>query len=148
MHRYGNIAIGSRSHLAGESIATRSFFRTVLMKGFHFLVSMLCTSKIADTQCGFKLFSSEAAKILFQNLHSTGWAFDIELIYIAEKLDIPMYEMAVNWREVEGSKLIRSKIDIITTSATMARDIICIWLAYSLRVWRVPTLPSSPSDEL
>ena len=108
------------------------------MKGFHLLVTAFCTSKIADTQCGFKLFTSNAAKILFSNLHLYGWAFDIELIYMSEKLAIPMFEVQVNWKEIEGSKLIRNQMDVVITSATMARDIICVFLAYSFGIWKLP----------
>lgn len=46
-------------------------------------------------------------------------------------------EVAVNWREVPGSKLIRSKLDIITTSATMLRDMMCVRLCYLMGVWTV-----------
>ena len=81
------------------------------------------------------LLFSGAAKALFSNLHLFGWAFDIELIYMAERLRIPIVEMPVTWREVDGSKLIRNKLDIITTSLTMARDIICVWVAYNCGVW-------------
>lgn len=63
------------------------------MHGFHMLVMLLCTRNIKDTQCGFKLFTKEAAKILFQSLHIERWAFDIELIFIAEQLNIPMTEV-------------------------------------------------------
>jgi dolichyl-phosphate beta-glucosyltransferase len=74
------------------SIATRAFYRTVLMHGFHMLVMLLCTRNIKDTQCGFKLFTQDTAKVLFQSLHIERWAFDIELIFIAEQLSIPMTE--------------------------------------------------------
>lgn len=43
----------------------------------------------------------------------------------------------MNWREVEGSKLIRSKLDIVTTSATMLRDMLCVKVLYVLGVWKV-----------
>jgi dolichyl-phosphate beta-glucosyltransferase len=117
------------------------------MKGFHWLVMLLCTRQVQDTQCGFKLFTSETAKILFQNLHLYRWAFDIELIYQAEALGIPMREVAVNWREVEGSKLIRRKIDVITTSLTMARDMLCVRLAYVLGLWKLPSQVVQPGGE-
>lgn len=65
------------------------------MKGFHFLVTILCTKNIQDTQCGFKLFTNKAAKILFHNLHLRRWAFDIELIYQAEALGIRMKEVSL-----------------------------------------------------
>ena len=96
---------------------------------------------------------SGAAKALFSNLHLFGWAFDIELIYMAERLHIPIVEMPVTWKEVDGSKLIRNKLDIITTSLTMARDIVCVWVAYNSGVWtftqpRKALVAAAGGDEL
>ena len=59
------VAIGSRAHLEKLSVATRELHRTILMHGFHVLVCILCSNKIQDTQCGFKLFTRKAASILF-----------------------------------------------------------------------------------
>lgn len=130
------VAIGSRAHLEGKSIATRAFYRTILMRGFHLLVMLLCTRNIKDTQCGFKLFTRKAAQILFNNLHLQTWAFDIELIYVAEMLGIPLTEVAVNWTEIEGSKLIQTKLDVVKTSLNMARDMLCVRLAYLFGIWK------------
>ncbi|XP_025945737.1 dolichyl-phosphate beta-glucosyltransferase isoform X3 [Apteryx rowi] len=63
------ISCGSRAHLEKESIAKRSYFRTLLMYGFHFLVWFLCVKEIRDTQCGFKLLTREAAAQTFSTLH-------------------------------------------------------------------------------
>lgn len=131
------IAIGSRAHLSKNSVATRAWHRTILMYGFHALVRIFCSAKVKDTQCGFKLFSRDAAKVVFASLHLERWAFDVELIYVAESLKIPIIELPVHWHEVDGSKLIQSKIDIITTSLTMARDMFCVRLAYLLGIWKV-----------
>jgi hypothetical protein len=54
---------------------------------------MLVTAHVQDTQCGFKLFTRSAAKTLFGNLHLYRWAFDTELIYLAEFLHIPIQEV-------------------------------------------------------
>ena len=56
-------------------------------------MTILCTRNIKDTQCGFKLFTRKAAQTLFGSLHLERWAFDIELIYVAELLDIPLTEV-------------------------------------------------------
>jgi dolichyl-phosphate beta-glucosyltransferase len=136
------IVVGSRAHLAKESMAKRAWYRTILMKGFHLLVMLFATQNVQDTQCGFKLFTKEAARLVFPAMHTRRWAFDIEMIVIAESLGIPIKEVPVNWREVEGSKLIVTKLDIITTSLTMARDIIAIRLAYLLGFWELPLLPN------
>ena len=70
--------------MAGESVATRSLLRTILMKGFHLLVMILISKNIEDTQCGFKLFTRETARALFQRLHLERWSFDVELVVLAE----------------------------------------------------------------
>jgi len=56
-----------------DAVATRSFFRTVLMYGFHFLVWFFTVRGIRDTQCGFKLFSRSAARMTFPSLHIERW---------------------------------------------------------------------------
>ncbi|XP_019508718.1 PREDICTED: dolichyl-phosphate beta-glucosyltransferase isoform X2 [Hipposideros armiger] len=100
------IACGSRAHLKEESIAQRSYFRTLLMYGFHFLVWFLCVKGIKDTQCGFKLLTREAASRTFSSLHIERWAFDVELLYIAQFFKIPIAEIAVNWTEIEGEYIV------------------------------------------
>lgn len=64
---------GSRAHLENESCASRSKIRTVLMHSFHFFVKTLCSPRIEDTQCGFKLFTRPAVVMLFTNLHLRRW---------------------------------------------------------------------------
>ncbi|CAL1292872.1 unnamed protein product [Larinioides sclopetarius] len=98
------VVIGSRAHLDKEAIASRSLFRTILMYAFHFMVWLLAVRTVQDTQYGFKMFTREAASSLFYVLHVERWAFDVELLYIAEKKKIPVKEVAVNWTEIEGSK--------------------------------------------
>ncbi len=91
------IVFGSRAHLVNESKAQRSKARTLLMNAFHFFVKTLCSSRIHDTQCGFKLFTKNAALSLFQNLHLDRWAFDTELVVIAENVGINIAEVGVEW---------------------------------------------------
>lgn len=99
------ISIGSRAHLEEESTAQRSFFRTILMHGFHTLVWLFAVKGIKDTQCGFKLMTRSAAKRIFSLMHVERWAFDVELLFIAQFYKMPIDELAVNWQEIEGSKI-------------------------------------------
>ncbi|ERE88908.1 dolichyl-phosphatebeta-glucosyltransferase-like protein [Cricetulus griseus] len=126
------IACGSRAHLEKESIAQRSYFRTLLMYGFHFLVWFLCVKGIRDTQCGFKLLTREAAAQTFSSLHIERWAFDVELLYIAQFLKIPIAEVAVNWTEIEGSKLVP-----FWSWLQMGKDLLFIRLRYLMGAWRI-----------
>ncbi|MEE6472433.1 hypothetical protein FKM82_009605 [Ascaphus truei] len=128
------ISCGSRAHLEQDSIAQRSMFRTFLMYGFHFLVWFLCVRGVKDTQCGFKLFTREAALRTFSALHIDRWAFDVELLYIAQCLNIPVAEVAVNWTEIEGSKLVP-----FWSWLQMGRDLLFIRLRYLTGVWKLDT---------
>jgi dolichyl-phosphate beta-glucosyltransferase len=74
-------------------VASRAFYRTVLMYGFHLLVVLLVSGNVRDTQCGFKLFNRATARILFALMHLDRWSFDVELIYLAEALEIPLIEV-------------------------------------------------------
>jgi len=126
------IACGSRAHLEKDSVAQRSMFRTFLMYGFHFLVWFFCVRGIKDTQCGFKLFTREAALKTFSSLHVERWAFDVELLYIAQCFKIPIAEVAVNWTEIEGSKLVP-----FWSWLQMGRDLIFIRLRYITGAWKL-----------
>lgn len=134
---YLGFIVGSRAHLEKNSKVSRAFYRTILMYGFHFLVTLLCTKNVKDTQCGFKLFTRKASYILFNRQHLDGWVFDIEIIYLAEYFNIPIKEVYVEWKEIDGSKLIQSKYDVIKTSIIMARDMLCVNIAYMLRLWNI-----------
>ncbi|KAH8409556.1 hypothetical protein KR222_008406, partial [Zaprionus bogoriensis] len=130
--RHDGIAVGSRAHLEDESIATRSFLRTVLMHGFHTLVWIFAVRTIRDTQCGFKLFTRATARKLFSSLHVQRWAFDVELLYLAERLQLPMSEIAVRWTEIDGSKL-----SPFWSWLQMGIDLFMIWLRYMVGAWRI-----------
>ncbi|KAL6055005.1 dolichyl-phosphate beta-glucosyltransferase [Balamuthia mandrillaris] len=124
------IAVGSRDHLKDDAVAKRSPLRNLLMHGFHMFV-LMCVRGIKDTQCGFKLFTRKAAFSVAPSLHIERWAFDVELLYIAQQKKIPIVEVAVNWQEIAGSTL-----EPLTASIQMARDIFRIRLFYALGVWK------------
>mmetsp|Transcript_13435 Transcript_13435/g.17426 ORF Transcript_13435/g.17426 Transcript_13435/m.17426 type:complete len:332 (-) Transcript_13435:43-1038(-) len=125
------IVVGSRAYLMEESLAERSLLRSFLMHGFHFLVDLLCVKGINDTQCGFKLFSRKAAQFVFTNQHIQRWAFDCELLYLANSAGIPVKEEAVKWKEVEGTKL-----NVAIASLQMLRDLVLIRVCYATGIWK------------
>lgn len=126
------IVCGSRAHLEQEAIASRSYFRTFLMYGFHFLVWLFAVRSLRDTQCGFKLLTRQAAKICFASMHVERWAFDVELLYIAERLKFSLSEVAVNWTEIEGSKIVP-----VWSWLQMGKDLFLIWLRYRIGAWKL-----------
>lgn len=130
------IVIGSRAHLEDDAIATRSFFRTILMHGFHLLVWLFAVRGVRDTQCGFKLFTRRSARTLFETMHVERWAFDVELLYIAQALRMPIREIAVNWTEIDGSK-----VTPFWSWLQMGRDLFVIWFRYTIGAWSLQKKP-------
>ncbi|KDP44960.1 hypothetical protein JCGZ_01460 [Jatropha curcas] len=98
-------AFGSRAHLEEKALATRKWYRNVLMKGFHLVVLLSAGPGIRDTQCGFKMFTRAAARSLFTNIRLKRWCFDVEVVYLCKRFGIPMLEISVNWSEIPGSKV-------------------------------------------
>lgn len=87
---------------------------------------------LKDTQCGFKLLTRQAARRCFRSLHVTRWAFDVELLYIAEQLGVGLVEVAVRWTEIDGSKLIP-----FWSWLQMGSDLVLIWLRYFVGAWKL-----------
>lgn len=92
---------------------------------------MLLGIKSMDTQCGFKLFTKDAAHLLFKTLHIERFAFDAELFFLSNRFGVGTAEVGVEWRDVDGSKL-----SIVDASINMFRDVLMIRLYYSLGLWR------------
>lgn len=126
------IVVGSRAHMQSDAVARRSLLRNVLMWGFHLAVRLVGVRGIRDTQCGFKLFARSSMAALFPTVHVERWAFDVEVLFLAQQLGIPLAEVAVNWTEVDGSKL-----DPLWATLEMLRDLLRIRIAYATGYWGV-----------
>lgn len=109
------------------------------MYGFHTVLRIFGVSHVRDTQCGFKLFTRAAARQLFPSQHLPTWIFDVELLLLAKELSIPVAEVPVDWHEVPGSKL-----NVITASVQMLRDLFVIRANHLLGRWKaVPNKPKA-----
>ena len=104
--------------------------RRFLAWGMHTLVRFVLRNNINDTQCGFKIFTRDAAKLVFPTQHLERWAFDIEVLLLCGAKRIPVSEVPVNWTEIDGSHL-----NVVDATIQMARDMILIKLLYTLRAW-------------
>ncbi|CAN6442594.1 unnamed protein product [Victoria cruziana] len=125
------VAFGSRAHLEKQALATRKWYRNFLMKGFHLLVLLTAGSGVRDTQCGFKMFTRAAAQKLFTNMRLRRWCFDVELVYLSERLTIPITEISVSWTEIPGSKVRMSSI------IHMLFELMLIRIGYGLGFWKI-----------
>ena len=66
-------------------------------------ITMLAVAGISDTQCGFKGFTKQAAKTIFDRTVITNWGIDIEILAIADQHDMKIAEIALpDWKDPKG----------------------------------------------
>jgi len=99
------VVIGSRKATGQNVHRERSLFRGLMGSIFYRVTNLLAVPGVADTQCGFKLFARSAAERIFPLLREAGWAFDVELLFLAQKFGMTIEEVPVNWSAVGGSKV-------------------------------------------
>jgi len=98
-----DIAIGSRA--LAQSKVKKRIDRKVLGIIGNFMIQTFLLKGIKDTQCGFKLFKKEPAKKLFSLQKNTGFGFDFEILFLANKLGYKIKEIPIIWAHVGGSKV-------------------------------------------
>jgi dolichyl-phosphate beta-glucosyltransferase len=99
------VAIGSRA-LQEELVRRKQpFYRRLLGKTGNLLVRLLAVRGIRDTQCGFKLFRGDVALELFRQARIDGFAYDIEILYLAQQRGLPIAEVPVLWFNSPESKV-------------------------------------------
>ena len=92
-----DMVIGSRDHPEAKILKRQSWGREKMGKIFNLIVRILFHLPYRDTQCGFKGFRREVAYILFRNLKTMGFAFDVEIILKARTLGFKIKELGVTW---------------------------------------------------
>ena len=117
---------GSRNH--PQSKLKFRYYRKITGYIFRFFVFLFIDKNISDTQCGFKLYNKKYAKDIFTKLRTSGYAHDIELIYLLKLKKIKIIELPLKWIHMD-----RGKVNILTEPIKMIIDIILIKLRYSFK---------------
>ena len=114
-----DVAFGSRA-LAYEQIQVhQSKVREFIGRTFNFLMQIVTGLEFRDTQCGFKAFRRAAVRPVFTRQLIDGFGFDVEALYIANKLGFRLKEVAVQWSHCDGTKVsmlggLRTFADLLT----------------------------------
>ncbi len=115
-----DIVIGSRN-LKASSVSNRPLGRKITSKSFNLITRMMGLTKVKDSQCGFKAYRKSAARIIADQQKTIGFGFDVEHLYIANKLGYRVAEVPVNWRHDNNSTL-----SLLSDSFAMLVDLIRI----------------------
>jgi dolichyl-phosphate beta-glucosyltransferase len=100
-----DIAIGSRGLGESDIRVRQPWYRERMGKIFNLLVRFFTLKGVKDTQCGFKLFKGDVARNLFRKSLIKGFAFDVEILFLAQKAGFKIKEVPVRWFNSPGSKV-------------------------------------------
>ncbi len=114
-----DVAIGSRAAISSETKVKTRWYRKYIGRSFNLFVNLLLLPSVADSQCGFKMFTARSARFLFENQQSDGFSFDVEILFIARQVGITVKEVPINWTNVPGSK-----VNLVVDSLKMLRDLV------------------------
>jgi dolichyl-phosphate beta-glucosyltransferase len=115
------IAFGSRAidrSLIGQHQPWR---REQAGRMFNLLVRVATGLPFWDTQCGFKAFRLDVCRPIIEAARIDGFAFDVELLYLAQRAGLRIREIPVRWNHAEGSK-----VRFVHDSLRMLREVIAL----------------------
>lgn len=114
-----NVLIGNRQHEASRITRAQGWVRRTMGQLFNRILRALAMAPFADTQCGFKAFRQAAAVDIFSRQRIDGFAFDVEVLLLAQQSGFRVGDMPVEWINSPDSK-----VHIIRDSLRMLRDAI------------------------
>jgi dolichyl-phosphate beta-glucosyltransferase len=121
-----DLAIGSRIQTTGKDLrGTQPFYRRILGKMFTFAREFLVRG-IKDSQTGFKMFSHDVAVDLFSRQKIENIIFDVEILYMAKKLNYKIAEIPVEWNYGGETRMHVTLKNAVMTLSSLAR----IWFSH------------------
>ena len=99
-----DVVIGSREATGARRIG-EPLGRRFMGRVFNVFTRLMATPGIADTQCGFKVFTAQAANTLFPLQTLDGFAFDAEVLFLARKRGLNVAEVGIDWHYRSESKV-------------------------------------------
>jgi putative flippase GtrA len=106
---HSDIAIGTR--LARSSRVVRGPRREFISRGYNLILRGVLSAGFSDAQCGFKAIRSDVARSLLPLVQDRAWFFDTELLVLAERADLRIHEVPVDWVDDPDSR-----VDIVATA--------------------------------
>ena len=92
--------------------------RNLASKIYIKVINLFGGIKISDAQCGFKGFDGDIARNIFSYCKTNNFAFDLEVILIAQKMKLKIFELPakiINHRE--------SKVNVVKDAIRMLKEI-------------------------
>lgn len=115
-----DIAIASRE-VKGAVRYNEPYLRHLTGRVFNSLIRMIVLPGLQDTQCGFKCFRAQVVEEIFRYQTLSGWSFDVEILYIAQRKGYRIREVPIHWYFNADTK-----ISVLNDSWKMFLDLLTI----------------------
>lgn len=113
---HSGVAIGTR--LAADAHVVRGPKRELISRAYNLILHTVLRGRFTDAQCGFKAVRRDVAEVLVPMVEDQNWFFDTELLLLAERNDIRIHEVPVDWVDD-----LDSRVDIVRTAAADLRGV-------------------------
>lgn len=100
-----DVAIGSRAVDRSLIGVRQAWWRERFGRLFNVYTRLVTGLNITDTQCGFKLFSRQAAARISAVQRIEGFGFDVEQLFLARKMGFSVVEVPVRWNDAPESSV-------------------------------------------
>lgn len=117
-----DVAMASRE-VDGAQRYNEPAYRHLMGRIFNLVVKVFAVPGFQDTQCGFKCFQRGAALDVLAYQSIDGWAFDVELLFIAQRRGYKIVEVPIDWYYRANSR-----ISPISDAIDMFREVLKIRL--------------------
>lgn len=118
-----DIVVGNRQHPQSRITRAQSWLRRTMGQTFNQILRLVSAAPIADTQCGFKAFRRNACCDIFTRQKLDGFAFDVEVLLLAERLGFRVADLPVEWINSPESKvkLVRDSVQMLQDALRIRR---------------------------
>lgn len=96
------IVIASRRGAGAQYVIPQPLTRRLGSEAFR-RTARLVVDGISDTQCGFKFFQRDVARQLFEQLRIDAFAFDVEILALAQQQGLAVHVVPTEWSDTDGS---------------------------------------------
>ncbi len=124
-----DVAIGSRL-TRGSRVYKRTPKREFTSRCYNLLIKAMFWTRFSDAQCGFKALNRATAQRLLPLVRDNAFFFDTELLLIAEKRGLRIFEVPVTWTDDPGTT-----VRVVKTAMEDIRGLL------RLRFGGIPRLP-------
>jgi dolichyl-phosphate beta-glucosyltransferase len=120
LERGADVVVGSRRHVGTTTLVRAGRLREISGRVFNLFTRLVLPRSFGDTQCGLKGFRLDAARAIFQRATVDGFAFDVEVLWLASHLGYSVVEVPVELDSAAGST-VRLPLEVLRMLRDLAR---------------------------